>query len=229
MPFLPPIEIPLNDSRAHKLLVIYANGWHAIPSPEVFSRHSGTCVVLGDRNNTSPPYKIKLGDCFRLGSVGVVVSEMRAFNGEEQRLDSNMLQYLKDEALALDSVDDVAALAADEGDDRGSLTERQRSNEGLREDFGGVGGGERFICYMCYETHDTPDDPLVAPCECRGDTRYLHVLCLQKWYQSSACGPQAQVSFFSKLENFLSFHNKYVGFFTGHFLTVFTTWYLWNF
>ena len=25
-------------------------------------------------------------------------------------------------------------------------------------------------------------DPLVAPCDCKGDTRYLHVQCLQKWY-----------------------------------------------
>lgn len=41
--------------------------------------------------------------------------------------------------------------------------------------------GERFVCYMCYETHDTPSDPLVAPCDCKGDTRYLHVQCLQKW------------------------------------------------
>lgn len=49
---LPPVEISLGDSRAHKLLVVHANGWHAIPAPETFSRHSGTCVILGDRNNT---------------------------------------------------------------------------------------------------------------------------------------------------------------------------------
>lgn len=45
---------------------------------------------------------MKLGDCFRLGSVGVVVSEMRIRDGEEQRLDSKTLQYLKDEALTLE-------------------------------------------------------------------------------------------------------------------------------
>lgn len=50
----------------------------------------------------NPPYKVKLGDCFRLGSVGVVVSEMRIKDGEEQRLDSKTLQYLKDEALTLE-------------------------------------------------------------------------------------------------------------------------------
>ena len=53
---------------------------------------TGTCVILGDRNNTGLPFPIKLGDCFRLGSVGLVVSELRTADGEEQRLDSRMLQ-----------------------------------------------------------------------------------------------------------------------------------------
>ena len=201
------MEIPLNDSRAHKLLVVYNDGWHAIPSPEPFSRHTGTCVVLGDRTFTSPAHRIKLGDCFRLGSVGLVVSELRVGNGEEERLDGKMLQYLKDETLTLESVDDVAALAADEnemhncdmssappGADPRSDGQSVMTDVAWNEEHGGVGQGERFICYMCYETHDTPDDPLVAPCDCKGDTRYLHVQCLQKWYQSSVLGPQSQVS-----------------------------------
>ena len=206
-PFLTPTEIQLNDSRAHKLLVLYNDGWYGIPSPEPFSRHTGTCIVLGDRTSSSPPYKIKLGDCFRLGSVGLVVSEMRVLNGEEQRLDQKILQFLKDETLTVENSDDVAALAADENDagERGSLLppspdvkdikveQSFRTEVGWNEEHGGVGCGERFICYMCYETHDTPEDPLVAPCDCKGDTRYLHVQCLQRWYQSSVLGPQSQV------------------------------------
>jgi hypothetical protein len=39
-------------------------------------------------------------------------------------------------------------------------------------------------CYMCFEGEETPDDPLVAPCECRGDTRYVHMRCLQRWHAS---------------------------------------------
>ncbi|KAJ1408436.1 hypothetical protein B484DRAFT_403536, partial [Ochromonadaceae sp. CCMP2298] len=58
---------------------------------------------------------------------------------------------------------------------------------------GGISPGERFVCYMCYETHDTEEDALVAPCSCKGDTRYLHVQCLQKWYQASMTGAQTQV------------------------------------
>jgi hypothetical protein len=47
--FVIPTEIPLADSRAHKLVVTHClGGWHVIPSPESqFSRHSGTCIILG--------------------------------------------------------------------------------------------------------------------------------------------------------------------------------------
>ena len=38
---LPPDSFTLLDNRAHKVLVSYCNGWHVIPFPEVFSRHSG--------------------------------------------------------------------------------------------------------------------------------------------------------------------------------------------
>lgn len=194
-----PKEISLLDSRAHQLLVTYSNGWHAISSPEIFSRHSGTCIIIGDRANPGPPYKIQLGDCFRLGSVGVVVSEIKNDKGIEKKLDNKRLQYLREEALAFESEQDEAALAAEEEE---YIKKKQKSN--ISQEAGGANdentsyncqadGASQFFCYMCYETHDTPEDHLVAPCECKGDTRYLHVQCLQKWYQSSVCGSQALV------------------------------------
>jgi hypothetical protein len=226
--------------------VSYCNGWHIIPFPEVFSRHSGTCLILGDRQITSPPFQMKVGDCFRLGSVGLVVSEMRADGEEEQRIDGKTLEFLKDEALAFDTNGDMATLAADEerlgqenfsgfpaGEEggegsvdndgchtpprRGSSMDSAGETPNIFDSpyqhhkgcdhsvgtaksqphvplgTGGISPGERFVCYMCYETHDTEDDALVAPCDCRGDTRYLHVQCLQKWYQASITGVQTQV------------------------------------
>ena len=240
---LPPAEIPINDSRAHRLLVIYTDSWYLVPSQEAFSRHSGTCLILGDKKYSSAPYKIQLGDCFRLGSVGVVVSEIKCdVDSDEQRLDARKLQYLKDEALAFDIEDDIAVLASDEEeqarhvaleqeqaiaatvrihatpsrptsarpenclhvnttDDPMTPTSMKTTNSSPMKSpipaanlyTSGIANGEKFVCYMCYETHDTPTDPLVAPCECKGDTRYLHVQCLQKWYQSSIAGPQARV------------------------------------
>jgi hypothetical protein len=289
---LAPTAIPLMDTRAHKILVSFCKGWHIIPFPEVFSRHSGTCLILGDRTITSPPFQIKVGDCFRLGSVGLVVSELRGYGDREQRIDAKALEFLKDEALAFDANGEMATLAADEErlgaetvdgaedeeyedddnneeeeegggassgdghstpprgggsvDSRGADTvllgqnnpapsgltptqsnisrgaARRGSNcstsiDGVTGGGGGGGGGrrkakstasaghlhtlgtggispgERFVCYMCYESHNTEEDALVAPCDCKGDTRYLHVQCLQKWYQASINGVQTQV------------------------------------
>lgn len=47
----------------------------------------------------------------------------------------------------------------------------------------GVSGtlGKRF-CYICYDGEEEADDnPLVAPCNCKGDTKYVHLECLQRW------------------------------------------------
>lgn len=199
---LPPTEVSLPDNRAHRLLVIHSNRWYLIPSTEIFSRHSGVCVVLGDKQTSNPPLPIKLGDCFRFGSVGLVVSEIKYENSNEQRLDSKTLQYLREEASAIDNQEDLAALAAEENDEieKDSITRRETdicatSPSSPDTSFRNLGltNGERFICYMCYETHDTDEDPLVAPCECKGDTRYLHVQCMQKWYYANASATHAQV------------------------------------
>lgn len=223
---LTPGEFPIPDSRANRLLVTYCRGWHLIPFPEVFSRHSGTCFVVGDRNNAGAPFQIKVGDCFRLGSVGLVVSEMKLVDQEERRIDSKTLQFLKDEALAFDSNEDLAGLASDEieeenesvgkgrtlsavsendlisigeGGNEQNILEGNDKNGGkvdeatINMNTGGIVNGERYFCYMCYEMHNTPEDPLIAPCDCKGDTRYLHVQCLQKWYHSTALGSHSQV------------------------------------
>lgn len=41
--------------------------------------------------------------------------------------------------------------------------------------------GKKF-CYICYDGDEEPDEnPLVAPCHCKGDTKYVHLNCLQRW------------------------------------------------
>lgn len=139
-------------------------------------------------------------------------------------MDARTLQFLKDESVAFETQEYMAALAADERDSelapddhalpRGlgspDSASMDPASPGLHclsdssqspsswvntdKDRSGIANGERFICYMCYETHNTIEDSLVAPCECKGDTRYLHVQCLQKWYHSSMSGAQTQVT-----------------------------------
>jgi hypothetical protein len=131
--------------------------------------------------------------------VGVVVTEIKMGKGStEQRLETKKLQYLREEALAFDVDQDEAVLASEEENGmthaktQMSQTSFDLTNE-PPEPTSRADGGAQFFCYMCYETHDTPEDHLVAPCECKGDTRFLHVQCLQKWYQSSVVGSGAFV------------------------------------
>ena len=75
----------LSDTRACQLLVTTHGGsYWAVPAPEAFSRHSGTCRLLGDRKHPLAPHILQVGDFLRVGSVGVVVIETH--NGSENRI-----------------------------------------------------------------------------------------------------------------------------------------------
>lgn len=66
----------LSDTRACQLLVTtHAKSFWVVPAPEAFSRHSGTCRLLGDRKHPPAPHTLSVGDFLRVGSVGVVVIE----------------------------------------------------------------------------------------------------------------------------------------------------------
>jgi hypothetical protein len=75
----------LSDTRACQLLVTaHAKNFWVVPAPEAFSRHSGTCRLLGDRKHPPAPHTLQVGDFLRVGSVGVVVIETH--DGVENRV-----------------------------------------------------------------------------------------------------------------------------------------------
>ena len=75
----------LSDTRACQLLVTtHGKSFWVVPAPEAFSRHSGTCRLLGDRKHPPAPHTLQVGDFLRVGSVGVVVIETH--NGVENKV-----------------------------------------------------------------------------------------------------------------------------------------------
>ena len=75
----------LSDTRACQLLVTtHAKSFWVVPAPEAFSRHSGTCRLLGDRKHPVASHTLQVGDFLRVGSVGVVVIETH--DGVENRI-----------------------------------------------------------------------------------------------------------------------------------------------
>lgn len=39
---------------------------------------------------------------------------------------------------------------------------------------------------MCFDEENTEDNPLITPCKCSGDTKFVHVDCLRKWHTAEA-------------------------------------------
>jgi len=180
----------LPDPRATQLLITTArNSFWVVSAPEVFSRHSGTCRILGDKDHASETQILKLGMYLRLGSVGLVVSEIH--NGEpggKKVLQEEDLRCLKEAAVAMKNRvrKTGPALTAAE-DQEVSDADSQASSECLSRSVHGptTENAMPAQCYMCFDGEEEDDNPLVAPCDCKGDTRYVHLKCIQKWHVSS--------------------------------------------
>lgn len=167
-------DVVICDSRATSLSINSMDGvFYASPSVERFSGHTGTCRILGSKKVGGVPYALKLGDLIRIGSVGVVVCEMNSGLEENGsvRLSKSEMSELKNQYLAMplaegcclenfyDRMDGIGCDVVD----RNSFVDKPQ-------------------CYVCYDDEqDVVKNPLVAPCECKGDTKYIHLNCLRKW------------------------------------------------
>ena len=176
----------LSDTRACQLLVTTHNkSYWVVPAPEAFSRHSGTCRLLGDRKHSVANHTLQVGDFLRVGSVGVVVIETH--NGVENRIlsEEKIQKIMKDTTNSNGTFVDIGETDGENSDDSISQSE-ENSNS-----------GEAPVCYMCFDDENTEENPLITPCKCRGDTRYVHVGCLRKWHTAEA---DNQICFLSSVD-----------------------------
>lgn len=182
----------LSDTRACQLLVTtHGKSFWVVPAPEAFSRHSGTCRLLGDRKHPPAPHTLQVGDFLRVGSVGVVVIETH--NGVENRVlsEEKIQKIMKDTTNSNTGFLDLAETDGENSDD---------SLEG-DTDLGTSGRsgmvGDKPVCYMCFDEEDTEENPLITPCKCIGDTAHVHVECLRKWHTAEA---DNQICFLSSVD-----------------------------
>ncbi|XP_027144862.1 uncharacterized protein LOC104928472 [Larimichthys crocea] len=40
---------------------------------------------------------------------------------------------------------------------------------------------EENVCRICYCNDNSPENPLVSPCRCKGSMKYIHLECLKRW------------------------------------------------
>mmetsp|Transcript_22696 Transcript_22696/g.41025 ORF Transcript_22696/g.41025 Transcript_22696/m.41025 type:complete len:709 (-) Transcript_22696:251-2377(-) len=179
----------LSDTRACQLLVTtHAKSFWVVPAPEAFSRHSGTCRLLGDRKHPPANHTLQVGDFLRVGSVGVVVIETH--NGVQNRVlsEEKIQKIMKDTTSPNGGFLDLGETDGENSDDSVEASNRPRPP---------CQAGDAPLCYMCFDEEDTPENPLITPCKCLGDTRYVHVECLRKWHSAEA---DNQICFLSSVD-----------------------------
>jgi pSer/pThr/pTyr-binding forkhead associated (FHA) protein len=181
----------LSDTRACQLLVTtHGKSFWVVPAPEAFSRHSGTCRLLGDRKHPPAPHTLQVGDFLRVGSVGVVVIETH--NGVENRVlsEEKIQKIMKDTTNSNQGFLDLPETDGENSED--SLDEAAADNRSADRPE-----GDKPVCYMCFDDEDTDENPLITPCKCIGDTAYVHVECLRKWHTAEA---DNQICFLSSVD-----------------------------
>jgi len=188
----------LSDTRASQLLITSHNkSFYVIPAPEAFSRHSGTCRLLGDRKHSPTNHVLKVGDFLRVGSVGVVVIETH--NGEHNEIMSEeRIQRIMQETTVGGYVD-AEETDVEEGSDVEIPGVFIARNENSPLGTVPVGGKEYDVptCYMCFDDDDSENNPLISPCKCKGDTQFVHVDCLRKWHTAET---DNQICFLSTVD-----------------------------
>jgi len=68
----------------------------------------------------------------------------------------------------------------DSGDDTDEVAGEGSYDEQRGERLSANRNSTVAICYVCYDESED-DNPLIAPCKCSGDTKYIHVNCLKRW------------------------------------------------
>mmetsp|Transcript_36249 Transcript_36249/g.56358 ORF Transcript_36249/g.56358 Transcript_36249/m.56358 type:complete len:607 (-) Transcript_36249:94-1914(-) len=184
----------LSDTRACQLLVTtHGKNFWVVPAPEAFSRHSGTCRLLGDRKHPPAPHTLQVGDFLRVGSVGVVVIETH--DGVENRVlsEEKIQKIMKDTTNSNGGFLDLQETDGENSED--SLDAGEKPEKTLPIAKGEF--GDNPVCYMCFDEEDSETNPLITPCKCSGDTKYVHVDCLRKWHTAEA---DNQICFLSSVD-----------------------------
>jgi len=185
----------LADTRATQLLVTsHDKSFWVVPSPneEAFSRHSGTCRLLGDRKHTPTNHTLSVGDFLRVGSVGVVVIEIHDGKHCTTLSEEKIQRITKDTSsnngpVMFNDVEDTDLDGSDVSCEDNNASDGNQARD--KRKGSDAGTADVPFCYMCFDETETETNPLITPCKCKGDTQYVHVECLRKWHSAESDNP----------------------------------------
>lgn len=172
-------KIFIEDPRAPCLNIDYSNdSYRLLPSSEKFSAHTGVCQILGTKCIRGGKHRIKVGDIIRFGSVGLLVTEIDTggVGPNDACLSTSEVNGLIQRVVCHDEAMVDADSGMDTDDDAGEVSGNDESKPRASQQRQSA----TAVCYVCYdETED--DNPLISPCKCSGDTKYIHLNCLKRW------------------------------------------------
>lgn len=140
---------------------------------------------------SSDQHQLEVGDLFRIGSVGLVVTQICRSHTDVTNITEEQMFYLKYKVLENDDRDGPIGEATDgvsrregkrfkhrdktvEGDDTHHTDSESEVSGADEEEEGGS------LCYVCCDPETSEENPLVSACQCKGGTKWVHLECLAR-------------------------------------------------
>ncbi|CAI5745006.1 unnamed protein product [Peronospora destructor] len=172
-------KVFIEDPRAPCLNIDYSNdAYRLLPSSEKFSAHTGVCQILGTKCIRGGKHRVRVGDIIRFGSVGLLVTEIDTggVGTTDVTLSPSEVNSLIQRVVCHDEVMADVDSGMDTDDDNADASGNDESKPRLSLQRQSTSA----ICYVCYDESEE-ENPLIAPCKCSGDTKYIHLNCLKRW------------------------------------------------
>ena len=166
---------------------------YVVPSSRFHLNYSGITHMLGDSFSRTKVHKLSCGDIIKLGSMSVLITELQSSKEVVETIDPDLKEWLMNSfAREYDESDQndsfrwtrIANSKSQSGSEKMSsavecVSKRDDADTIVHSSL--TEKNQEHCCYMCTESYDTPDDPLINPCGCSGGTKYVHLSCLRQW------------------------------------------------
>ena len=113
-------------------------------------------------NKNNIKYNLNVGDVIKIGRIEIKIKKINIENNQKN-IFNNFLNKSKIQNNLKKEINNI-------------------NNININNNIDNNNNNNKKICRICFE--DESISPLINPCQCKGDIKYIHLSCLQKWIKT---------------------------------------------
>ena len=128
-----------------------------LPLFDIFQNNINNIINNKNNNNNNIKYNLSVGDVIKIGRIELKIKKINIENNQKN-IYNNFINKTKNQKniIKINNISNIKNI----------------NNEENKKKF----------CRICFE--DETISPLINPCQCKGDIKYIHLSCLKKWIKT---------------------------------------------